>query len=64
MIDLSGAKVNKRIPKNRFKTELSDIDTVTWLYKISPDTAGFRHGDDITEIQIFAVAFKSGTANI
>jgi len=63
MIDLTSAKVNKRIPKNRFKTELSDIDTVTWLYKISPDTAGFRHGDEITEIQIFAAVFKSGAAN-
>ena len=60
MIDLSRAKVNKRIPKNRFKAELADVDTIMWLYKISPDTAEFRHGDEIAEIQVFAVTFKNG----
>jgi len=64
MIDLSRAKVNKRIPKNRFnKAELLDVDTITWLYKISPDTAEFRHGDEIDEIQIFNVSFKGGKVN-
>ena len=63
MIDLSRAKVNKRIPKNRFKAVLSDVDTIMWLYKISADTAEFRHGDAIVEIQIFAVTFKSGKVN-
>lgn len=62
MIDLTRAKVNKRIPKNRFKAELLGVDAVTWLYKISPDTADFRHGDEIAEIQIFAVSFKDGAA--
>jgi hypothetical protein len=60
MIDLSQAKLDKRVPKNRFKAELDGIDTITWLYKISPDTADFRHGDEITEIQIFNVSFKIG----
>lgn len=64
MIDLSRAKVNKRIPKKRFnKAELLDVDTITWLYKISPDTAEFRHGDEIDEIQIFNVSFKGGKVN-
>jgi len=63
MIDLSAGKVNKRVPKNRFKADLADVDTVTWLYKISPETADFRHGDAITEIQIFAVTFKGGKVN-
>ncbi|MDR3217148.1 MAG: DUF4391 domain-containing protein [Clostridiaceae bacterium] len=58
MIDLSRAKVNKRVPKNRFKADLDGVDTVTWLYKISPETADFRRGDAVEEIQIFGVAFK------
>jgi hypothetical protein len=63
MIDLSRAKVNKPVPKNRFKAELSDVAQVRWLYKISPNTVDFRRGDEIAEIQVFAVAFKSGEAN-
>lgn len=63
MIDLSRAKVNKPVPKNRFKAELLDVAQVRWLYKISPDTADFRHGDQIAEIQVFTVVFKSGKAN-
>lgn len=64
MIDLSRAKVNKRIPKNRFnKAVLTDVDTIMWLYKISADTASFRHGDEIDEIQIFNVSFKGGKVN-
>jgi len=55
--------VNKTVPKNRFKAELSDVQSIRWLYKISPETADFRHGDEITEIQIFEISFKSGTAN-
>ena len=65
MIDLSRAKVNKRVPKNRFsKASLTDVDTITWLYKISPDTADFRHGDEIVEIQIFSVIFKGEKTNM
>ena len=63
MVDLSKAKVGKRIPKNRFKAELAAVDTVTWLYKISPETADFRRGDGIEEIQVFSVAFKDGRAD-
>lgn len=63
MIDLSRAKVNKPVPKNRFKAELSDVAAIKWLYKISADTADFRRGDEITEIQVFAVAFKSEAIN-
>lgn len=64
MIDLTHAKVNKRVPKNRFsKAALSDVETITWLYKISSDTAEFRHDDDIEEIQVFAVNFKNGIVN-
>lgn len=60
MVNLLNAKVNKRVPKNRFKAELEDVLVITWLYKISADTADFRHGDEITEIQIFGVSFKDG----
>ncbi|MDR2090714.1 MAG: DUF4391 domain-containing protein [Clostridiales bacterium] len=63
MIDLTRAKVNKRVPKNRFKAGLAAVDTITWLYKISPETADFRRGDAVTEIQIFAVTFKGGAVN-
>lgn len=63
MIDLSRAKVNKPVPKNRFKAELSSVAQVRWLYKISADTADFRRGGEITEIQVFAVAFKSSEVN-
>jgi hypothetical protein len=63
MIDLSRAKVNKRVPKNRFKAELETVDTITWLYKISADTADFRHGDEIDEMQVFAMTFKGGKAD-
>lgn len=64
MIDLSRAKVNRLVPKNRFKAELSGVAQVRWLYKISPDTADFRHGDTIEEIQIFEVKFKDGNVDI
>lgn len=61
MVDLSHAKVNKPVPKNRFKAELSGVAQVRWLYKISPDTADFRRGDEVTEIQVFSVTFKDGS---
>ena len=62
-IDLRNGKVDKRVPKNRFKIEFIDIDTITWLYKISSDTADFRHGDEVEEIQIFSITLKSTTLN-
>ena len=58
MVGLSDGIVNKRVPKNRFKAELVGVDVITWLYKISADTADFRHGDTIVEIQVFRVVFK------
>lgn len=66
MIDLSRAKIttNNIVHKNRFpKTDLSGVERITWLYKISPHTADFRHGDEVVEIQIFAVEFKKGVVN-
>ena len=63
MIDLSKAKVIMRVPKNSFKSKLKDVDTITWLYKISPETADFRHGDEIIEIQIICVNFKNDKLN-
>jgi hypothetical protein len=63
MIDLSRAKYNKPVPKNRFKEiKLEGVDTIKWLYKISADTADFRHSDAIIEIQVFEVIFKNGQA--
>jgi hypothetical protein len=59
MIDLSNAKFNRRVPKKRFKAELTNVDTVIWLYKISAGTADFRYGDMIEEIQVFEVVFKN-----
>jgi hypothetical protein len=60
MIPLEGAKVNKRIPKNRFQGDLSEVEQITWLYKISLETADFRKAGDLSEIQIFEVKFKGG----
>jgi len=59
MIDLSRAKLYKRVPKKRFGAELAGVDTITWLYKISAATADFRHGDAIAEIQVFEILFKN-----
>ncbi|GHV02662.1 hypothetical protein FACS1894211_14520 [Clostridia bacterium] len=59
MVNLKRAKVNKRIPKNRFKGDLSAVELVTWLYKISLETADFRKAGDLAEIQIFEVKFKA-----
>lgn len=57
MINLTNAIVNKRVPKNRFKSDLSNIDSIIWLYKISPFTTSLASSDNIDEIQIFEVRF-------
>lgn len=64
-IDLSRAKltINNIVHKKKFKANLLEVERITWLYKISPGTADFRRGDDITEIEVFSVVFKSGEAN-
>jgi len=60
MIDLRRALYDKRLPKNLFKIPLDKVDTIRWVYKIAHDTADFRHGDEIKEIQILSVTFKDG----
>ena len=59
MIQLSRAKVNKRIPKNRFGGDLGCIDTIVWAYKISPDTTDLHAGNTVEEFQIFEITPKA-----
>lgn len=62
-------KVNKFIPKKTFyekigvSTSIKDdfitnIDKITWLYKLSEDTLGISKSQDVEEIQIFEIILK------
>lgn len=57
-MNLSKAKVNKRIPKNRFKGDLSSVESIWWRYKIAKETTGINGDEDNKELQIFEITFK------
>lgn len=61
--------VNKFIPKKVFYEKVgvssavkndfvNQIERITWLYKLSPDTIGLSKTDNIEEIQIFQIDVK------
>lgn len=61
--------VNKFLPKKLFyekiaispsvKEELTNqVDRITWLYKISPDTIGISKTDNVEEIEVFQLDLK------
>ncbi|MDR0950711.1 MAG: DUF4391 domain-containing protein [Candidatus Ancillula sp.] len=72
MITLSqSAYVGRTIPKVKFyenaniNSKLKDIfqhniEKITWLYKISPDTMNLQPSDGIAEIEVFEVELKDG----
>jgi len=59
MIQLSRAKVNKRIPKNRFNGDLAGVEAIVWAYKISSDTTDLHAGESLGELQIFEITPKA-----
>lgn len=59
MIDLSKAKLKRRIAKNKFDCDLSSVDSIYWSYKLSKDTISIGNATDLTELEIFDIVFKS-----
>ena len=61
--------VNKFLPKKIFYEKVgvssgvkdefvNQVDRITWLYKLSPDTVGITNTENIEEIQIFQIDVK------
>lgn len=61
--------VNKFLPKKIFYEKIAisplvkeeftnQVDRITWLYKISPDTIGISKANDVEEIEIFQLDLK------
>lgn len=61
--------VNKFLPKKIFYEKIAisplvkeeftnQVDRITWLYKISPDTIGISKTNDVEEIEIFQLDLK------
>lgn len=47
-------EVNPRM-KNRF---VNDVESIRWLYKLSPDTLNVTASDDMKEIEVFVATLK------
>ncbi len=65
----ASCKVDKFIPKKAFYENInistniknsfvSDIEKITWLYKLSPDTIGISMTELVQKIQIFEIIIK------
>ena len=61
--------VNKFLPKKLFYEKIAispsvkeeftnQVDRITWLYKISPDTIGISKTDNVEEIEVFQLDLK------
>lgn len=61
--------VNKFLPKKIFYEKIAlsqsvkeeftnQVDRITWLYKISPDTIGINKTDNVEEIEVFQLDLK------
>jgi hypothetical protein len=71
MISLpSTTEVNARIPKQKFYEKLSirshlekifvsEIETIVWKNKLSPETIALNAGKDVSEIHLFEITLKS-----
>jgi len=59
-MNISGAKFNKKLPKNRFHFAMPEVETIVWLYKIAKSTADILDSEDAKELQIFEVKYKDG----
>lgn len=62
--------VNRFYAKNKFYKNLiisnvtkdefvNDIDSITWMYKLSPDTIGINKTEETEEIEIFEIKLKN-----
>ena len=62
--------VNRVYAKNKFYKNLmisnatkdefvNDIDSITWMYKLSPDTIGINKTEETEEIEIFEIKLKN-----
>ena len=62
--------VNRFYAKNKFYKNLiisnvtkdefvNDIDSITWMYKLSPDTIGINKAEETEEIEIFEIKLKN-----
>ncbi|HRW93892.1 MAG TPA: DUF4391 domain-containing protein, partial [Thermotogota bacterium] len=60
---------DRRVPKKKFYQNLSvshsverkfveDIESITWKYKLAPDTLNLEAGTQVTEIQVFEIFLK------
>lgn len=58
MIDLSKAKLNRRIPKNSFDFAMPEVENVYWMYKVSAETTSLNASEVMPELQVFKIDFR------
>lgn len=56
-MNLYKARVDKKIPKNRFHFAMPEIESIIWRYKIAKSTLGIGDSDEYKELQVFCIRF-------
>lgn len=68
------AKVGRTLPKNKIYLHskpnaavramfVSQVESITWAYKLSPETINLPAKPDVPEIQVFEIALKTAELN-
>ncbi len=58
MINLSRAKLNRRIPKNSFDFAMPEVESIYWMYKVSAETTSLNASAEMPELQVFKIDFR------